>query len=102
MSTITHKRSKNKQQVVDKFKDVLNDGFYIDISKGQETKVGLSREDFLTCIRALTSEGYVKETVYIEHVNDDNTKTKIDVLAPKRATATDIWNNIHQLATVRI
>lgn len=102
MSSVTHKKPKKLAVVVGKFKSVLDDGFYIDISKGQELKVELSREDFMTCIRALTAEGYVKETVYIDHVNNDTTKTKIDVLAPKNATATDIWNNIHQLATVRI
>ena len=102
MNTITHKKSKKMQQVVDKFKDVLNEDFYIDISKGQEAKVGLSREDFLTCIRALTADGYIKETVYIDHVNDKTVKSKVDVLAPKNATSGDIWDNIEQLATVRI
>lgn len=102
MSSVTHKKPKKLAVVVGKFKSALDDGLYIDISKGQELKVGLSREDFMTCIRALTAEGYVKETVYIDHVNNDTTKTKIDVLAPKRATATDIWNNIHQLASVRV
>ena len=102
MQSVTHKRSKKLSIVVGKFKEVLDDGLYIDISKGQELKVGLTREDFMTCIRALTGEGYIKETVYIDHVNNDTTKTKIDVLAPKNATATDIWNNVHQLANVRI
>ena len=100
--TTTIRKNKRIAYVVGKFQNVLDEGNFIDVGKGVEHLWGLNRDEFLVVIRSLTALGYVKETVYLDHINNKLKKMKVDVLAPKGTTADDIWHNLDKLKVVGI
>lgn len=67
-------------------------GGYLDIGKGVENHIGVSKERLATAVAMLKAEGYVVHKVQVDQLGTSN-KTTLKVLAPPGTTYKDIVTN---------
>lgn len=76
--------------IVDKLRERVEDGGYIDVGKGNEHYLGVTKTKLHTALTMLKTEGYAVESVNVPNVTGSN-ETKRLVLAKKGET----WSSIN-------
>jgi hypothetical protein len=72
---------------------------YVDVGKGNENILGISKEKLGSALAILKDEGYVVERVQVSQAGTQH-KTTMKVLAPPGTTYRDIVSNIDKIGTL--
>ena len=73
-------------------KDQVDNRGYIDIGKGVENHLGITKDKLATAVALLKEQGYVVENIQVDQLGTTN-KTLVKVLAPPGTTYRDIVMN---------
>lgn len=86
------------QELADVLKSQVEDLTYLDVGKGVEVQLGVSREQLNAAVQLLQEEGYTKHYLSVEQVTNEGKKTSVQVL-----TKNDIsWSEANEnMALVR-
>lgn len=88
------------QGIKNRLETELKDHKYIDIGRGVDAQLGVSREALNTAVSFLEDEGWVTLTINVPQVNNPANKTPTRVLAPPGTEVTDVYREIDQLHTI--
>ena len=80
------------RNTADILKKLVDEKGYIDVGKGTELDLGVSKTRKDTAISLLLEEGYVKQVIQVEQLGTGN-KTYVEVLAPPGTTYADVAKN---------
>lgn len=80
------------RNTADILKKLVDEKGYIDVGKGTELDLGVSKTRKDTAISLLLEEGYVKTAIQVEQLGTGN-KTTVEVLAPPGTTYADVAKN---------
>lgn len=73
---------------------------YVDIGRGVERQLGITRELLRTVVSAMEDEGWVRVEVGIPQVHNPSQSTGLPVLAPPGTTKRDVYQNMDQVHTI--
>lgn len=94
---------KEKLQILATTANMLRDQVaekkFVQVGKGVENQLGISKEKFGTSLAILKGEGYAIWTVQVDQQGTQN-KTSIKVLAPPGTTYRDVASNISAIKTI--
>ena len=91
-------RAKASSDIAQKLdKNMKEKGGYIDISKGVERDMNISRPKFEAAIKMLEDQGYTTETINVRQVTNPGQFTKTKVLIPPGQTKKDVIDNFDQI-----
>lgn len=93
------KKMKNNATVDMLEKEVLEKGM-IDVGKGVETEIGVSRERMKTALSVLKEKGYSVEEIQVEQATNPGKYTTVQVLAKPGMTKADIWKNADDIQSI--
>jgi transposase len=82
-------RANITRQTADMLRNAVDKNEFIDVGKGVEARLGISRTRLDTSLKALENEGYTITNVQVDQLGTDK-KTTVKVLAPPGTTYKDI------------
>lgn len=81
-------------EAVDKLKELVGDSNYIDVGRGAELTLGISKDRLNVALEMLKDEGYDVQSIYVNQVGMNNgTKTTILTLCPPGSQPGDAFKN---------
>lgn len=90
------------EAVADTLKDAVNRSKYIDVGKGVEVQMGISKEKLKSGLNALTESGeYEVHNLRIAQVTDKNNSTPVKVLTKKGVERKEIYQNMDKVKPVQ-
>ena len=87
--------NRNKtQEAVDKLKELVGDSNYIDVGRGAELSLGISKDRLNVALEMLKEQGYDVQSIYVNQVGMANgTKTTVLTLCPPGSKPGDAFAN---------
>lgn len=73
---------------------------FLDVGKGAEKILGVSRNMLVTAVNALKDSGYEKHVVLIGGIDSEEKRTAVAVLAPHGTTYADVMANRSEIQKV--
>lgn len=73
---------------------------YLDIGKGTELYLGISKEKLNTAVAVLKDKGYSVEQIYVDQLGNPGKQTTRKLLVPPGTTRKDIWDNSDKIGIV--
>lgn len=86
--------------IADILKKNVDEKDYIDVGKGVELDMNISRERMKTALAVLKEKGYVVEDIQVEQATNPGNYTTVQVLAKPETTKKDIWNNRDNIQSI--
>ena len=83
-------------------KNMKDKGGYIDISKGVERDMNVSRPKFEAAIKLLEEQGYTTATINVRQVTNPGQFTKTKVLIPPGQTKKDVIDNFQDIRPANV
>ena len=88
-------------QAVSKLKELVNGENYIDVGRGAELYLGISKDRLNVALEMLKEEGYDVQAIYVNQVGMSNgTKTTVLTLCPPGSEPGDAFRNRFQIKSV--
>lgn len=88
----TAKKASVLRNTADALKAEVDNGYFINVTGGNGTCLGVSETRFKNAVKLLKEEGYTVEKIDIKEIFTNNTRT-FTVLAPPGTTKKDIWDH---------
>lgn len=95
-----HERMSTAAKNADVLKQRVNELNYIDVGKGSEEWLGISRHNFDQAIKMLESEGYTVHNVDVKQMGTGK-NTTLKVLAKPGVTDREVWKNQADIKMVK-
>lgn len=86
--------------IADILKKNVDEKDYIDVGKGVELDMNISRERMKTALSVLKEKGYVVEDIQVEQATNPGNYTTVQVLAKPNTTKKDIWKNRDDIQSI--
>ena len=81
-------------EAVEKLKELVGKDNYIDVGRGAELELGISKDRLNVALEMLKEEGYPVQSIYVNQVGMNNgTKTTVLTLCPQGAQDGDAFRN---------
>lgn len=99
LAPVETKQNEKINGIADTLRKTVDEKGYIDVGKGVEIDMGISRERMKTALSVLKDKGYVVEDIQVEQATNPGKYTTVQVLAPPGTSKKDIWKNIDKIGT---
>ena len=93
-------RANRMEKTADRLKELVDEKGFIDIGKGVELEMGISKETLDTAASKLELEGYAVHTIKVEQMGNPGKYTYVKVLAPPGTEWKDVNNNKDKIHSV--
>lgn len=91
------KNATSTANVADYLKEQVDEKLYLDVGKGVESQLGISKEKLKNALYSLKQEGYTVTPIYVEQATNPRQKTNIQVLTKDDVSYGDIYENRDQI-----
>ena len=94
--------NRNKtNEVVEKLKERVGDGNFVDVGRGTELYLGVSKDRLNVALEMLKEEGYTVEPVYVPQLGmNNNTKTTVLTLCPPGSQPGDAFRHRYDIIPI--